>query len=269
MTSHLKFRTKRTTGSFQAVYKNGGGNYSPEGLPVASIGVNNRTNVKDVVELILHAAGGSQIQILRTVAHGNSGVYFFPGLWNAQAIDPEYTKLRQVLAPTARYELHGCGVASETDVMKPGVAAEHPRREDSVPGTFSGRPGGAGLMYLRRVAQVFNVPAVGAINVQSIPGRSWRFEGDTITVFPNGKFQYDSEGTRGWDLESRQKAAREYLNSILKRFLGPADLASIRQSLQELVKLYPETSAAQDAAKRLKNPSLEVLEKSPDGSFIL
>ena len=82
-----------------ALYSNGAGNYSPENLPTTSHSVEDATPVQKIVATIFHAAGGSQIRILRTVAHGDSGVYNFPYLWNANLVSEEYKQLRRVFAP--------------------------------------------------------------------------------------------------------------------------------------------------------------------------
>src|SRR5262249_55547072 len=144
------------------------------------------------------------------------------------------------------------------------------RRENTVPGTFRGRSDGAGLTYLRRVAQVFNVQVAAGIDVQVVSKSGWRFEGDTITVFPNGKFVYDNEGTRVWDLASREKAAREYLNYIATELIAKGSLTEARKALTELAAKYKETSVAREAEERLKQPKLQLgMEKSPDGTYIL
>ena len=106
--------------------------------------------MQKIVATILHAAGGSQIRILRTVAHGDSEVYNFPYLWNTNLVSEEYKQLRRVFAPNARFELHGCGVASETSILKPGVNMRDTRVDNTVSGTFSGRSDRVGLVYLRR-----------------------------------------------------------------------------------------------------------------------
>lgn len=256
--------------NFAALYANGGGNYSPENLPTTSHSVQYNTPATDIVKVILHAAGGSQIQVLRTVAHGNSGVYYFPGLWNVNLISADYAQLRSVFAPNARFELHGCGLASETDIVKPGVDPRDARVENTVPGTFSGKTNGAGLVYLRRVASVFGVQVVAGINVQFVSQNSWRFEGDTVTVFPNGKFAMDSEGTREWDVASREKAAREYLERIVKNMIAKGLLPEARLALQNLIGTYKNTKAAAQAAERLKNQDLKLpLQILPDGSLVL
>ena len=255
---------------FAALYSNGGGNYSPENLPTTSHSVQHNTPAKNIVAMILHAAGGSKVKILRTVAHGNSGVYEFPHLWNVNLISAEYQQLRTVFAPNARFEMHGCGIASETSILKPGVDIRDATVGNTVPGRFSGRATGVGLVYLRRVASVFGVQVVAGIDVQVVSPRSWRFEGDTVIVYPGGKFVMDSEGTRVWDLESQEKAAREYLDRIITTMINQGRLSQARQELQNLVRTYGKTSAAREADDRLSNRDLKrTLEVLPDGSYVL
>jgi hypothetical protein len=120
------------------------------------------------------------------------------------------------------------------------------------------------------VSSVFGIQVAAGINVQTVSQKSWKFEGDTLTVFPNGKFVIDSEGTRLWDIASHQKAAKEYLRMIVNR-IAQGQLVQARQDLQNLIRNYSQTSAAREAADRLKNPDLQPtpLEVMPDGSLRL
>ena len=108
--------------------------YSPEGLPTAAIA----RSKSDACE-----------QGLRTLAHGNSGYYDFPHMWVVDMISLEYTRLKGSFAENARYELHGCGVASETDILKKGADVRDARPGNTVPGTFRGQADGRGLKSLR------------------------------------------------------------------------------------------------------------------------
>jgi hypothetical protein len=245
--------------------------YSPEGLPTAAIAVQNLTPASKVVDLMLHCVGGARVQVLRTLAHGNSGYYDFPYMWIVDMISLEYRRLKGSFAENARYELHGCGVASETDILKKGVDVRDARPGNTVPGTFRGQADGRGLKYLRRVAVVFGVNVVAGIDVQTAPPNSWGFEGDTVTVSPNGKFATDSEGTRDWDIEATNRAAMNWLNTIDELYVQSGRVTEGRMVLQQLIAKYPRTWAAKYAKERLGRTDLKKApsEQLPDGSWTL
>jgi len=98
---------------------------------------------------------------------------------------------------------------------------------------------------------------VAGINVQLVRPNNWGFEGDTVTVMPNGKFSMESEGTRKWDVEATESAARKYLDFIVKGYINPGDLMQARNMLRELIKQYPGTVAKRLAEDRLGRTNLQ------------
>ena len=243
--------------------------YSQEQLPTVTMSVHDYTPAKQVVDFMLHLIGASKVQILRTVAHGDSGFYRFPHMWVEAGISLEYARLTRTFATNARFELHGCGIASETSILKDGVAVEDATVANTVSGTFSGRSTGRGLKYLRKVASTFGVPVTAGVDVQIAEPNKFTFEGDTVTVYPNGKFRYDSEGTRTWDLEAINRAAMDWLRSIDQHYIEAGDVTQGRAKLKELIAKYPKTPAATEARRRLGFKDLKGSQQLPDGSWTL
>ena len=154
-------------------------------------------------------------------------------------------------------ELHGCGIASETHIVKSSASYRKPKSSELIPGTFTGKADGRGLVYLKRVASVFGAQVVGAVNVQEAGPNNWRFEGDTVTVFPNGKFRLDSDTTRPFDQGAKAKAAMDWLVRIEDTMIKKRGWGKARESLKELIEKYPTTNAAARARSKLSDPNLE------------
>lgn len=217
-------------------------------LPFRQVGAYHKSTPRQVVDAVKSVVGTDRVAIMRIMSHGNSGVFYFPGLWNYNLIALEYADLRSVFTPLARLEIHGCGIASETDVLKPGANPQSPRRSDAVPGTFTGNKNGQGLRFLKRVASFFNVPTVGAVNVQ--PADSWSYEGDTVTAYPfSDKFYMDSEGTRIWDFDAQARAADQFKAFIIRTYVKTRQFKDALRQFKELAKSYPNTVAGQLAAR--------------------
>jgi len=226
------------------------------GLSVAQVGAYHKSTAEQVVAAARNAVGADRVSVMRMMSHGNSGIFFFPGMWNYYLTSVKYADLRSIFAPLARLEIHGCGVASESDVLKPGANPHSPRASDAVPGTFTGNRKGAGLVYLKRVASIFNLPSTGAIDVQ--PDNSWSYRGDTVTAFPfSEKFAMDSEGTRIWDLEALGRAAEQFRHFILKEYAFKGRYQEAIRQLRELISRYPRTPAAEWARTHLTIEALK------------
>lgn len=225
-----------------------------------------------IVDKVLAALGTEKIQFIRILAHGNSGVLFFPGMANARLIATEYSRFKPHFAPQPRLEIHGCGVASDTSILKDDDVII-PTIKDIVPGQFRiWRQDHRGLQYLRRAAAVFGIPVVGGINTQvfKATGWDWSYIGDTLTVFPDGHFVWASEGTRRWDFGATERAANQYFDRIMKFLFISHDIDSVRarKMLMELIREYAGTRAAEKAWGMLKYPDLKnpfLLPDSPDG----
>lgn len=232
---------------FQPIYKRK--MPAADGLPVAQVGAYHKSTPEQVVAAAKNAVGADRVRVMRMMSHGNCGIFFFPGMWNYYMSSVKYADLRGVFTPLARLEIHGCGVASETDVLKPGANPHSPRPSDVVPGTFTGNRKGVGLVYLRRVASIFNVPATGAIDAQR--DDSWSYQGDTVTAWPfSEKFMMDSEGTRIWDIEALGRAADRLKRFIIDNYAMKGRYQEALRQLRELIAQYPRTAAAEWARAR-------------------
>jgi hypothetical protein len=215
------------------------------------------TPAGEIVDRVLKPIGPDQkMHIMRMVSHGNTGHMEFPRMEDPLLIGLEYQRFRNYFDPAARLELHGCGVASDTDIAKPGTDFRHPKASDAVPGKFAGYTNGRGLTFLRRVANVFGVQVVGAVDVQHVSANRWEYEGDTVTVFPGGKFQLDNALGRPYDLAAQQHAAADWLTRIDK-MINEGQLDQSRSALKDLIRLYPKTLAADWAKTRLDSPNLK------------
>lgn len=240
--------------------------FSPEQLPFRMIGVKDKTKVSNILDMVHKLIGNDKIKIMRILAHGNSGEMEFPGLEDVDNISNEWSRLQKYFAPLARLELHACGLASQTSILRADAHLSDANFYTTVRGTFTGNASGKGLIYLRKVARVFGVQVVAGVNMQGISESSWSFDGDTVTVQPNGKFHLDSEGTRIWDLEAQDRAAYQFLQRIEEKYIKAGDLNRARQLLNELIKIYPKSGAAGAARNRLKNANLDAFTYLPDGS---
>jgi len=225
---------------------------SPGGLPTGAVGTHDNAKTSEVIAAVKSIVGvGDRVRVMRMVGHGNGGVFYFPGMWNYYNTSVDYAQLRGVFAPGGRLEIHGCGVASESDIMKPGADPRDAGFKNTVPGRFTGKADGRGLVYLKRVAAIFNVPTTAAINVQIVSANDWSYEGDTVTVYPNGKYVMDSEGTRSWDLEAVARAASSFKTFILETYAFKGKYQEAIRQLRELIKTYPRTPAAEWARDHL------------------
>ena len=229
---------------------------SPDGLPTGAVGTHDRASAKDVINAVKSIVGvNDRVRVMRLVGHGDAGIFLFPYMVKHYLISPEYVQLRKVFSAIARLEIHGCGVASETSILKPGVAMNRANVHNTVPGRFHGNSNGAGLVYLKRVAAIFNVPTTAAINLQ-YANYDWGFEGDTVTVYPNGKFRMDSEGTRIWDVAAFNRAAGQYFDFIAREYISKHQFKRAIRELQVLMKTYPGTTVAQWASENLDEDKL-------------
>ena len=205
-----------------------------------------------------------KIEIVRIAAHGNAGILFFPAMFNARLVNPGWNQLRALYNPTAQLEIHGCGVASQTDVLKPGANGRNPGLSDVVPGTFYGRADGLGLIYLRKVARTFGIPVTAGIDFQVVEPNDWQFEHDTVTVFPNGRFRYDSNETRGMTDGLLETAASKELTRITSELINRRKYAEARVHLNLLIRNYPRTAAAKLARQRIADNFAPLEPMHPD-----
>lgn len=211
-------------------------------LPFRQVGAYEKSTPKQIVQAVREVMSKDRVAVMRIMSHGNSGALFFPGLEDYRVISMAYVELRSIFTALGRLEIHGCGVASETDVLKPGANPVRPRRSDSVPGTFSGNKNGRGLVYLKRVASFFNVPTVGAVDAQDLD--SWSYKGATVTAFPfNDKFHMDSDGTRTWDFDAQNRAAEKFWQFIMTSYVSKKQFREALRQFKELAERYKNTGA--------------------------
>jgi hypothetical protein len=201
-----------------------------------------------VVDRILKPIGAWQkIHVMRIVTHGDAGGMFLPGMLTTRFISPEWRRLRSYFDPTARVELHVCGVASETSIIRPGASAAGPRLADVRPGTFSGAKDGVGLTFLRAVAATLGTTVVAGVDFQVVRPNDWDFEHDTVTVAPGGRFHFDSSETRAPGRNTPEEAADKELEMIQSMLIKEKLYPEARTHLAELIRNYPRTRAAQRA----------------------
>lgn len=150
--------------------------------------------VKKVIDAL---KSGETIELLRLCAHGDSGgLILGSGLvtGNVTGLGPlePYMDKGEALR-TKRVQIHGCGVASDTSILKDGADPVHPKLEDLLPGTYGGRRdrvgfGGRGYTFLLSVAVCLMTKVQGAVNFQSA-NPAFLYQGKTILVDPDGTTQ--------------------------------------------------------------------------------
>jgi hypothetical protein len=233
-------------------------------IPFRQVGAYHKSTPKQIVQAVKDVLGRDRVAVMRIMSHGNSGFLNFPGLEDQRYISMAYVDLRSAFAPPGRLEIHGCAVASETDTLKPGANPDSPRRSDAVDGTFTGNKNGRGLVYLKRVASFFNVPTVGAVDVQS--PETWSYERNTVTAYPfSDKFFMDTEDTRIWDFEAQNRAASAYEHRIINDFAKAGLYRQALQMFKELAKTYPNSGAGQRARRIIDTDDVEALVKPMQG----
>ena len=225
-------------------------------------------SIDTILDKVLEPKGpigpNRKIEIIRIAAHGNAGVLYFPAMYNTTLVNARWAGLRSFYNPNAQLEIHGCGVASQTDILKPGSNPRDPNLGDVVAGTFNGRADGLGLTYLRTVARAFGIPVTAGIDYQFVEANSWEFEHDTVTVFPNGRFRYDSNETRGMTAPMLETAALKELSRITSQLIDKHKYPDARIHLQRLIANYPATEAAKRARQRMADNFAPLPAMAPD-----
>jgi len=228
---------------------------SPDGLPTGHVGVKDGHSAQQIVDAIQKVSAGYNIRVLRILSHGNSGQLAFPNLEDASSISSKFKQLQKRFSPLGRVEIHGCGVASETDILKPGVIT--PRtKDDCRPGRFTGARDGNGVVFLYALARTFGVQTIGAVDVQWADD-FWSYDGVTVTLTPGGKFSAQKEGGRPWDIEATKKAARNEFDRIDRVLVDKKLFQQARTAYRALIKNYPTMVEAELARGRLEPGALE------------
>lgn len=235
---------------------------SPDRLPTGAVGVYEKNSAGQIVAAIRKVAGGNPIKVMRIVGHGNCGVFEFPHLEAYDRCSQTFGDIpkSKMWAPLARLELHGCGLVSETNILKPGTDVADANPYNTVPGTFTGDPGGYGLALLRRIASLFNVPTTAAVNAQTVGTANWGFEGRTVTVQPNGKFLLQDENTRTWDVAAQERAAESYKYRITNNYIYKGQYEAAVRQFRDLIKVFPSTETAAWARKNLTVAAMKAID---------
>lgn len=176
---------------------------SHQGKTVRRVIVAEDMYLPEVVKKILGAKPSHEkLELLRVCAHGDSG-----GIWLGRGLKAQWTPALEPLREHfvdrlqgRKVEIHGCGVASDTSVLKPGADPFHPRLEETVPGHFGGERDRVGFMgqghtFLLSIAVVTMAPVEGAINVQAAD-RRFTYFGDSVIVWPDGRTERVSRTSR-------------------------------------------------------------------------
>lgn len=235
---------------------------SPDGLPTGAVGAYDESTPEQVVAAAQKVAAGDRVRVMRLVGHGNAGTFYFPGLEDYYSSSLAYVKLRGIFAAGGRLEIHGCGVASETNILPPGLNPRDATIYNTLPGQFTGRSDGAGLVYLRRIAAIFNVPTTAAVNGQMVSTTEWKFEGRTVTVEPNGKFLLQDDNTRTWDVLAQEKAAKDYYNRIEQSYIFKHQYEAAIRQLRDLIRVFPLTQTAAWAQDNLTVAAMKRIDES-------
>jgi hypothetical protein len=205
-------------------------------------------DTRSILNAILRPFGPKfKIHIMRIVSHGDAGQLFFNGMTRAETISEEWRRLRSYFAPTASLELHGCGVASQTSIVKDFAPANSPPQAYIKDGTFNGAENGLGLKFMRALSSKLGVQVTAGIDVQWSSANDWTYERDTVTVFPNGKFRYDNPEGRGMSKSEIESKARSELVSIQLELFPPKLYVAAKERLQSLINHYPGTPSAKEA----------------------
>ncbi|HYP06868.1 MAG TPA: peptidoglycan-binding protein [Bryobacteraceae bacterium] len=140
---------------------------------VPMVGLSN--GVPIMVNRVIRAAGANRVGLLRIYGHGNRGLQIVSagrgvaggsathhaGLTarSVREMRGDLERLRPVFAVYGSAELHGCSVGRGPD----------------------------GRSLLHELADVWNVPVTAGVQTQHVGrGATFRFEGPTVTAYPNG-----------------------------------------------------------------------------------
>ena len=158
--------------------------------------------IVDIIEGIKNAAGQERrIRLLRISAHGNRA-FIELGRDNLDPLNVMLMKtLRDYFTEDAiGIALHSCGPVSATSIRADTWSNEvldFFRGEDTsalVPGrVYDDRGQAPGFNFIKKMAQITNVPVRGSIHSQLADTR-WIFEGDTVVASPSGHASYIAGG---------------------------------------------------------------------------
>jgi len=240
----------------------------PTGMPTGHIGVKEQHSADQIISSFDKIAGGDKVRIMRILAHGNTGILFFPQMMTKDTISQKFTKLRSYFSTHARLEIHSCGLASDTSVVREGADPRAPKSSDFIPGAFNHNGTGRGVRYLARMSSITNLPVTAGINVQFSDDNDWMFEGDTVTCYPNNTFSYQKEKGRAPPSPSTpEELASLRANEIVVDYVMMRNFDRARLAFSELVKKWPTTKVAKQAKGYLPKGVLEKMVKNGESFF--
>jgi hypothetical protein len=230
-------------------YRRNDGDYLDRinGMRTAKLLVPIGEDLAELVGKIRVAAGSDKIRLIRMVSHGDSGHFEFCGMTRNVVKDAiaTWSHLQELMTHDARLELHGCGIASDTSIAKPGTETKKPTLADALPGTFAGNSSPPGVAYMRKVREGFNATVVAAVNIQlQRESLMLEWQANTVTVFPDGTFQHDIMGSRPSDREATQDFAESWLGKILSENGATANPVKREEQLNWLISTCPQTKAS-------------------------
>ena len=137
-----------------------------------------------ITEIIKKAQTPNSIDVLRIMAHGNSGIIAVTGgetleypnsaiaVWNLPKLEPTLRRLTPYFKPTARVELLGCYVATHQDA----------KTDD-----YSIKQNSDGEKLIRELAKIWQVNVLASGNTtKGLPIASIKFVGLVVQANPNG-----------------------------------------------------------------------------------
>ena len=136
------------------------------GEEVDSFYVERKHTIATIALFIRKRAKGRKVKLLHLFAHGTSGWLEMGKGLDVFSAHQMHT-VRDLLAPNARVELHGCNVASDTALTCTGTD----------------KPNSVGREMLKALAQALKCPVTAALDCQ-YEDVMCNFEGTTVTVSP-------------------------------------------------------------------------------------
>jgi hypothetical protein len=126
------------------------------------------------------------VDLVILAAHGNTGyLQIGEGLTSGNADNFEdLARWMRIDLFGDGMRLHGCGVASSTDILGPKSTITNPQ---CIAGTTSPGFNGKGYVMLHGLAKAINRNVTAGVNCQYTDA-GWKFEGPTVTVNPNGSW---------------------------------------------------------------------------------
>jgi hypothetical protein len=165
-------------------------------------------SLRTVLDDVRRRVNGRALAGLRLCAHGDSGRVQFSANGVDRANVSSFAALRGRIR--GHVEIHGCGVASATQLRIYTTVELNIAQQRATPGTLNNpwlNTGqslgdalrqqeidganarsirqGAGVQFLIAFANAIHLPVTGAVHAQ-LPDAGWQYEGPTITAWPGG-----------------------------------------------------------------------------------